>query len=449
MNNVISEFDLVLKGATVVLPHPTRSRLTEAVVEIAVRNGKIVEVADRVRGVAARTLDLTGLHVLPGVVDSQVHFREPGLTHKEDLESGTRGALLGGVTTVFEMPNTNPTTTTVDAFNDKLRRAQNRCHTNYAFYIGGSPENASQLGQLERLPHCPGIKIFMGSSTGTLLIEDDATLEKVLTNGNRRVIVHSEDEARLRERKPLAEAAGNVRFHPQWRDEETAFRATRRLLTAARKTGRPVHVLHVTSGGEMDFLQTQKDIATVEVLPQHLTLSAPECYDRLGTLAQMNPPIREVYHRERLWRAVLDGTVDVLGSDHAPHTLAEKAKPYPQSPGGFPGVQTIITIMLNHVNQGRLPLTRFVELMGEGPRRVFGLRHKGRIEVGADADFTVIDMKKTRTIKNSWIASKVKWTPFDGMTTQGWAVMAIMAGEIAMREDEILLPHRGQPVVFT
>ncbi|MBX2987241.1 MAG: dihydroorotase [Bdellovibrionaceae bacterium] len=445
----MEHFDLLLKNAHVVLPLPQGESLGVQQLDLGLKDGRIAAIGPRLAAEATEILDLTGLHVLPGVIDSQVHMREPGLEHKEDLETGTRGALLGGITSVFEMPNTNPSTTTRAAFEEKLRRAAGRCHTNYAFFIGGSPDNVEQLAELEIQPHCAGIKVFMGSSTGTLLVEEDVTLERILRAGRRRVIVHCEDEARLKERKHLAVEGAHARFHPVWRDELTALRATQRLLALARKTSRPVHVLHVTSAEEMDFLKTQKDIATVEVLPQHLTLEAPECYERLGTLAQMNPPIRDGRHRERLWKAVLDGTVDVLGSDHAPHTLEEKSKTYPQSPSGFPGTQTLVTLMLDHVNAGRLPLTRFVELVGEGPRRVFGLESKGRIAVGADADLTVVDLKKTRRIENKWIASRAGWTPFDGLRTTGWPVMAVLGGRIAMREDEILLPHSGKAVDFT
>lgn len=444
----MSRADLLLKGGVAVLPDPRTGRLTETSVDIAVTDGRISDIAAGLNVTAAETLDLKGLHVLPGVIDSQVHFREPGLTHKEDLESGTRGALLGGVTAVFEMPNTKPSTTTADLFADKLARAKDRCHVHYGFYIGAAPENAEGLAELERLPHCSGVKVFMGSSTGNLLIEDDELLRRVLKSGARRVIVHSEDEARLRERKHIAIEGAHPRFHPVWRDEETALRSTRRLLAIAREVGRPVHVLHVTTAEEMDLLKTQKDIASVEILPQHLTLSAPECYERWGTFAQMNPPLRDKRHQARLWQAVLDGTVDVMGSDHAPHTREEKMKPYPESPSGFPGVQTLVPIMLNHVNNGRLPLTRFVDLVGEGPRRVLGVQRKGRIAVGMDADFTIVDLKKQKRIENSWIASKCGWSIFDGMDVTGWPVMTILLGKIAMRDDQIVTPHAGQAVDF-
>lgn len=444
----MARVDLLLKGATAVLPDSKTGKLTETAADVAVTAGRITNIGTSLAVDAAETLDLRGLHLLPGVIDSQVHFREPGMTHKEDLETGTRGALLGGVTAIFEMPNTKPSTTTKEAFEQKLGLAKNRAHVHYAFYMGAAPENADRLGELEVLPHCSGVKVFMGSSTGTLLIEEDDVLRRVLQSGRRRVIVHSEDEKRLRERKPIAIEGAHPKFHPIWRDEETAVRSTKRLLAIARETKRPVHVLHVTTADEMAILKESKDIATVEILPQHLTLSAPECYERLGTFAQMNPPIRDKRHQDGLWKAVLDGTVDVLASDHAPHTREEKMKPYPESPGGFPGVQTLVPLMLNHVNAGKLPLTRFVELVTEGPKRVMGAKNKGRIAVGFDADFTVVDLKKRRRIENSWIASRVGWSPFDGMDVTGWPVMTVLKGRVAMREDQILLPSIGEPVDF-
>ncbi|MNK12080.1 Dihydroorotase [compost metagenome] len=444
----IRPFDLIIKDAICLLPHSSGTGLTEQKADIAILDGHIALIRDSINDPAVKTINAKGLHALPGVIDSQVHFREPGLTHKEDLETGTRAAILGGVTSIFEMPNTNPPTTTKELFEDKLARAHNRAHANYAFFVGAGHDNIEEMANLEKLPHCSGIKIFMGSSTGNLLVEDDASLERILSKGTRRVIVHSEDEMRLRERKHIASDNADVHFHPVWRDVETAVNSTKRLLKIARKTGRPIHVLHVSTGDEMDILMNNKDIATVEVLPQHLTLYAPECYDRLGTYAQQNPPIREKRHLERIWKAVLDGTADVIGSDHAPHTKEEKDRPYPASPSGVPGVQTLLPIMLNHVHDGRLSLTRFVEMVTENPRRVFGIKNKGRLAQGFDADITLVDLKKERTIDNSWIASRCGWTPFHGMKVTGWMTHTIVGGHLAMESDVVVDAHKGQPVDF-
>jgi dihydroorotase len=415
--------------------------------DVAIRDGRIAALGDLGRADAREIVDVTGLHILPGVVDSQVHLREPGSEYKEDLETGGRAAVLGGVTTVFEMPNTKPPTTSPEALADKVARARHRMYCDFAFYGGATTENVDLLAAMEREPGCCGIKIFMGSSTGTLLVEKDEDVLRVLKAIRRRAAVHSEDEFRLRERRPLA-LTGRVETHPVWRDAEAAMLCTERLLRLAREAGKRIHVLHVSTAEEIPLLAAHKDIATVEVTPQHLTLAAPGCYEELGTLAQMNPPIRGAEHRDGLWRGVADGVVDVLGSDHAPHTREEKADAYPKSPSGMPGVQTLVPVMLDHVNAGRLTLSRFVDLTSHGPQRIFGMARKGRIAVGYDADLTIVDLAARRTITNEWIASRCGWTPYDGRTVTGWPIGTVVRGRRVMWEDEILGEARGEPVLF-
>jgi dihydroorotase len=433
--------DLLIRGGICVTPNG----IGEA--DVAVTGGRIAAIGSLGPMKAADIFDAKGLHVLPGVIDTQVHFREPGNEHKEDLESGSRAAVLGGVTAVFEMPNTHPPTTTRLAIEDKLARAKGRMHCDYAFYVGATAGNLGALGMLEQLPGVAGVKAFLGSSTGTLLLDGEDDIFAALKAGRRRMAVHSEDEARLRERKSLA-ARGDPRTHPFWRDVETARLSTERVLRLARAAGRRVHVLHVTTEEELPLLAYARDFATVETTPQHLTLTAPDCYERLGTYAQMNPPIRESRHREALWRAVNDGLVDVIGSDHAPHTREEKEKTYPDTPSGMPGVQTLVTILLDHVNAGRLSLERFVDLTSAGAARIFGIAGKGRIVRGYDADFTIVDLNAKRKIENSWIASKCGWTPFDGMTTTGWPIATIIRGRTIMRDGAVTAAGQGQPVRF-
>jgi dihydroorotase len=434
-------FDLIVRGGEVV------NHAGRGMADIGVRDGRIFAVGDLGQASAGEVFDATGLTVLPGVIDSQVHFREPGLEWKEDLETGSQCAVRGGVTAVFEMPNTEPTTTDPDALVDKLARAKGRMHCDHAFYVGGTHNNAPFLGELERLPGCCGIKVFMGASTGTLLIADDEGVEAVLRHTNRRAAFHSEDEYRLVERRPLART-GDWTSHPEVRDPQTAIQSTQRLVRIARKLGKRIHVLHVTTHQEIDFLAHNKDVASVELTPQHLTLVGPEAYERLKGYAQMNPPIRDASHQPGLWRGITMGIADVLGSDHAPHTREEKARPYPASPSGMPGVQTLVPIMLTHVAEGRLTLERFVDLTSHGPNRVFGIAGKGRIAEGYDADLTIVDLKARRVIRHEDMATRSGWTPFDGMEAKGWPMATIIRGRVVMRDDEIIAKGLGEPVRF-
>lgn len=436
-------FDLILRGGTVVLPGMT----VEA--DIGVRNGKIAALGDLSEASAAETLPCRGLHVLPGVIDTQVHFREPGATHKEDIEHGTMAAAAGGVTAIFEMPNTTPLTTTPETFAQKMEIASHSAYCDYAFYFGGTAVNARNLGEWENIPGVCGIKIFMGSSTGDLLSATDDEVRAVLSNGKRIVAVHAEDEMMMNEnKKTILGDSHDVTLHPVWRSPESCVSATSRLIRIAREIGRRVHVLHISTAEELEILAANRDIATCEVLPNHLTLAAPECYERLGTRAQQNPPIREQRHQDALWQAVRNGLIDILGSDHAPHTAEEKAKEYPASPSGTPGVQTLVPVMLDHVNAGRLTLERFVDLTAYGPARVHQIANKGRICPGYDADFTVVDMKAKKEITNKQQKSRSNWTPYDGMKVTGWPIATVIRGKIVMRDGEIEGLPSGQPVRF-
>ena len=443
---IFMNFDLVLLNGEIVVFQ--NGVLRRAHAHIGISNGRISKISSNTLH-GKQEIDVTHLTVLPGVIDTQVHFREPGLTHKEDLESGTRSAALGGVTSVFEMPNTNPPTVSLSDLQAKFRLAKDRAWVNYAFYVGASHDNIGELATLEQTPGCSGIKIFMGSSFGSLLVDNESDLELILKNGTRRVIVHAEDELRLKERKSIATESKTVTKHHIWRDPQTSLIATTKLLQVARKVGRKVHVLHVTTKEEVSLLEKNKDIASFEITPNHLSFVAPDCYERLGSLVQMNPPIRELEHQQALWKAVQNGSADIIGTDHAPHTKEEKSKEYPSSPSGIPGVQTLVPVMLNHIHQGKLSLERFVELTCENPRKVFGCQSKGRIEEGLDADFTLVDLKKERIIENKWIASKCGWTPFDGMKVTGFPTHTIIDGKIIMQEDTLLQPGLGTKILFT
>lgn len=447
METTSKKLDLKIINGTVLTTTPTGD-IREMRTDLGISNQRIVSIGDLVNTESSETLNAKGLHVLPGIVDSQVHFREPGGTHKEDLESGTKAAVLGGVTAVFDMPNTNPPTTTQETYLEKLSLLKNRAWCDVGFYIGASSDNIEQLAQLETLESCPGIKIFMGSSTGSLLVADDISLEKVLRAGKGRVAVHCEDEDRLNERKHIAIEGKAARFHPFWRDEDSALKATQRLIALAQKTHRQVHILHVSTSQEVEFLSANKNWATIEVLPQHLTLAAPECYERLGNFAQQNPPIRTQGHQAALWHALEKGIIDVIASDHAPHTVKEKKKDYPSSPSGMPGVQTLVPIMLNHVNQNRLSLSHFVKLAAINPSQIFHLKDHGQLCLNAAANLTIVDMKAEKRIENKWIASRCGWTAYDGMKVRGWVTSTILRGQMVMLEDQVLGKPEGRGLVF-
>jgi dihydroorotase len=432
-------YDLILRNGTVHTPGgPVHG-------DVGVRDGMIAGIG--ITGDAGEIIDCTGLDVLPGVIDSQVHFREPGLEGKENLETGSRSAVLGGVTAVFEMPNTHPNTDSADAITDKLTRAKGRMWCDHAFYVGATAANAESLAELERMPGTAGVKIFMGASTGDLLVSDDESLERVLRSGSRRVAIHAEDEPRMNARKG-ERIEGDPASHPVWRDDESALLATKRIIALAHKTGRRIHILHISTPAEFDYIAAHKAIATCEVTPQHLTFAGEEAYPRLGTFVQMNPPIRSGAHRAGLWAGVNQGIPDVMGSDHAPHTREEKAKPYPASPSGMPGVQTLLPLMLDHVAAGRLTLERLIELTSAGPQRVFGLIGKGRIVQGYDADFSIVDLKARWTIEESWVASKCGWSPFTGMTLTGRPLGTVIRGRRVMWEGTLAPRAEGLPLRF-
>jgi dihydroorotase len=396
---------------------------------------------------SSKVYDATDKVVLPGIIDTQVHFREPGSTDSEDLESGSRAAVLGGVTALFEMPNTNPPTSNLVEFDKKLQAAKNRMHSNYAFYFGATPDNANQLAQLKDVEGCCGVKLFAGSSTGNLLVDKEADIEKVISSSDRIVSIHSEDEDIIKLRKKFIKK-GDVHSHAEWRNVEVAMSSTRRVVKIAERYNKKIHVLHVTTREEVDFLAMHKKNVSFETTPQHLTMYAPDCYDKLGTYAQMNPPLRTKEHYDRLWVAIKNNIVDVLGSDHAPHLKENKDKEYPNSPSGMPGVQTIFPVMLDHVNNGKLTLQQLINLMCENPCKIFGIKNKGYLKEGYDADLTIADMNKEVVIKNEMIASKCGWTPFNNHKVKGFPVATIVNGYLVMTDGKVVVESKGTPLRF-
>ena len=445
-------FDLIIRDALALLPHPKDpDQIIEEEVDIAIHKGRISQIGPLSAAKAKEEfLAKAQLHALPGLIDSQVHFREPGLTHKEDIHQGSLSALKGGICAFFDMPNTLPPTGDGQALDHKINLAQKNSFCDFAFYLAALPENKNSLHLLENHKACPGVKLFLGNSTGNLALEDEDSLSMVFSNRKRRTAIHSEDEGRLQERRHLAYkepiSAGN---HPLWRDPETGLISTKRVLALAEKHKTPIHILHISTKEEIHFLKQHKGpLVSTELTPQHLSLTAPDCYEEYGTLAQMNPPIRDSSHNEVLWKALQTGLVDMLGSDHAPHTLEEKQKPYPKSPSGMPGTQTLLPLMLNHVNQGRLDLKLLVRLLAHNPAKIFKLKDQGQLKVGAKAHITVVDLKSKWKISSDWLASKCGWSPFEGWSVQGRPVCVFLHGEKVMVEGEVLGPPRGLPIEF-
>ena len=437
-----AHFDLIIRGGTCVLPWG------ETRADIGVRHGHIAAIGTASDATADQVVEAGGLHVLPGLIDPHVHLRDPGNAAVETIPTGTRAAVLGGLTAVFDMPNTSPSITDAGQLAWKRGYVESVAWCDMGLYVGGTRSNTPELAELELEAGVCAIKVFAGSSTGDLMVEDDASLEKLMRVGRRRIAYHSEDEYRLQERKHLYKSGDPYACHAEWRDVEAAFLGTRRLMALARKTGRPAHILHVSTAEELDYLKDFRDIATSELLVNHLTQYAPDVYERLGGFGVMNPPIRDRRHYDAAWAAVADGTVDTIGSDHAPHPRDAKLKPWPDCPAGLTGVQTLVPIMLDHVNAGRLGLGRMVDLMCAGPARVYGAVGKGRIAAGYDADFTLVDMQATRVITNDWIASPCGWTPFDGTRVTGWPMATIVRGHVVMRDDEVLGQPEGRLVTF-
>ena len=433
-------FSLIIKNGSCYID----GKLTQT--DIGLSGNKIKKIG-KIELNSSKVYDATDKVVLPGIIDTQTHFREPGSTDVEDLESGSRAAVLGGVTSLFEMPNTNPPTSNLVEFDKKLQLAKNRMHSNYAFYFGATPDNIEQLSKLKDVEGCCGVKLFAGSSTGKLLVDKEADIEKVISNSDRVVSIHSEDEEILNLRKKFIKE-GDVHSHPEWRNTECAISSTRRVVKIAERYNKKIHVLHVTTKEEVDFLAMHKKNVTFEITPQHLTLYAPDCYDKLGTYAQMNPPLRTKEHYDRLWVAIKNNIVDVLGSDHAPHSKENKNKNYPNTPSGMPGVQTIFPIMLDHVNNGKLTLQQLINLMCENPCKIFGIKNKGYLKEGYDADLTIADMNKEVTIKDEMIASKCGWTPFNNHKVKGFPVGTIVNGNLVMSDGKVIVESKGTPLKF-
>lgn len=413
--------------------------------DVLTRGGEIIQVASEITASADIEIDANGLTLLPGVIDPQVHFREPGLEHKEDLFTASCACARGGVTSFLEMPNTRPLTITQEALDDKLRRAAAKCLVNYGFFIGATPENLPDI--LDANPTC-GIKIFMGSAHGHLLVKDEAELEPIFAKGKRLIAVHAEDQARINQRKQEFANITDPAIHSTIQDNQAALNATLLALKLSKKYQRRLHILHLSTAEEAELLRVDKPSwVTAEVTPQHLLLNT-SAYEKIGTLAQMNPPLRLAHDNEVLWQALLDGVIDFIATDHAPHTLEEKAKGYPNTPSGMPGVETSLPLMLTQAMQGRCSVAQVANWMSTAVAKAYGIPKKGLIEPGFDADLVLVDLENYHPVLREEVVSKCGWSPFEGWSLTGWPLITIVGGQVVYEKGKLHTDVRGQALRF-
>ncbi|WP_138502876.1 dihydroorotase [Nostoc sp. PA-18-2419] len=432
---------LLIRQARIILPNGELM-----IGDVLTRDRQIVEVAPEIsQTVVARQIDAQGLTLLPGVIDPQVHFREPGLEHKEDLFTASCACAKGGVTSFLEMPNTRPLTTTQQPLDDKLERASNKCLVNYGFFIGATADNLPDLLLAEPTP---GIKIFMGSMHGQLLVDGETALESIFAKGSRLIAVHAEDQARINQRRQEFANIHDVAIHSQIQDNQAALLATQLALKLSQKYQRRLHILHLSTAEEAELLRQDKPSwVTAEVTPQHLLLNA-SAYEQIGTLAQMNPPLRSPHDNEVLWQALRDGVIDFIATDHAPHTLEEKAQEYPNTPSGMPGVETSLALMLTAAMQGKCTIAQVVNWMSKAVAVAYGIPNKGAIAPGYDADLVLVDLNTYRPVRREELLTKCRWSPFEGWNLTGWAVTTIVGGEIVYDKGQVNTQVRGQALTF-
>ncbi len=428
----------LIRNATVVLPDEIGS------FNVMIENGQIIDVSASATAAADEVIDAKGLHLIPGVIDDQVHFREPGLTHKEDLLTATRACAKGGVTSFLEMPNTKPTTTSVAALHDKLALAAGKCLVNYGFYIGATPTNLTELQNARRTP---GIKIFIGSSTGDLLVDDQAALERIFGETTLPICAHCEDESTVRANAAALDGGKDVADHSRIRDNRAALISTKRAVDLAERHKHQFHVLHVSTAEEVEFLRGTSDLISAEACPHHLFFSIND-YPRLGSLIQMNPSIKSKADTEGVWQGLMDGTIEVIATDHAPHTMEEKRQPYPKSPSGLPAVENSLALMLNQVAHGRCLLSQVVSWMCEAPARIWKLSRKGAIRVGYDADLVLVDLNKTMEVRNEDQLTKCGWTPWHGSSLTGWPVRTMVMGQTVFLHGKLDEAVRGHEIQY-
>jgi dihydroorotase len=433
---------LLIRHAEIILPNGE-----SMIGDVLTQGRQIVQLGQEITNASPTyEIDARGLTLLPGVIDPQVHFREPGLEHKEDLFTASCACAKGGVTSFLEMPNTRPLTISQSALDDKLQRAASKCLVNYGFFIGATGENLPDL--LSASP-TPGIKVFMGSMHGQLLVSQEEILEAIFAQGNRLIAVHAEDQARINQRKQEFAGIEDLAIHSQIQDNQAALLATQLALKLSKKYQRRLHILHMSTAEEAELLRHDKPSwVTAEVTPQHLLLNT-SAYATIGSLAQMNPPLRSPHDNEVLWQALRDGIIDFIATDHAPHTLAEKAQTYPNTPSGMPGVETSLPLMLTAAMAGKCTVAQVVQWMSKAVAVAYGIPNKGEISPGYDADLVLVDLKNYREVKREEVLSKCGWNPFEGWNLTGWPVTTIVGGEIVYDHGQVNTQIRGQALTFS
>ncbi|MDM3857351.1 MAG: dihydroorotase [Aphanizomenon gracile PMC649.10] len=433
---------LLIRHAEIILPNGE-----SMIGDVLIEGRQITQVGQEITNATPTCdIDAQGLTLLPGVIDPQVHFREPGLEYKEDLFTASCACAKGGVTSFLEMPNTRPLTITQSALDDKLQRAAQKCLVNYGFFIGATADNLPDL--LSAQP-TPGIKVFMGSMHGQLLVNQEEALEAIFAQGTRLIAVHAEDQGRINQRKQEFAGITDPAIHSQIQDNLAALLATQLALKLSKKYQRRLHILHMSTAEEAELLREDKPSwVTAEVTPQHLLLNT-SAYATIGTLAQMNPPLRSPHDNQVLWQALRDGIIDFIATDHAPHTLEEKAQTYPNTPSGMPGVETSLPLMLTAAMDGKCTVAQVVQWMSKAVAVAYGIPNKGEITPGYDADLVLVDLKNYHEVKREEVVSKCGWNSFEGWNLTGWPVTTIVGGEIVYDHGQLNTQVRGQALTFS
>ncbi len=418
---------------------------------VVVSDGKIKEVGrgQKYDG-SFETIDLKGKYILPGLIDVHVHFRTPGMTEKEDWVTGSKAALAGGVTTVLDMPNTIPATINAEILEQKRAIVQPQSLVNYGFYLGATHGNVSELAKAKNIA---GVKIYMGSSTGSLLVDNKEKLEEFFAEAapnksNKLLAIHAETESCIREGMEKFKDSDDARKHSLIRAPECAYDAVKEALHLAKKYGTRTHICHLSTAKELEVVKKFKSVLiSVEVTPHHLFLNDQD-YETYGNLVKVNPPLRSMQDQVALWGGIKNGLVEMVSTDHAPHLLEEKRLPYGQAPSGLPGVQTMLPLLLNAVNEEKLTLQKVVELCAYNPARKFKIAGKGEIIEGADADLTIVDMDFTEKVCHKFLWTKPDWSPFHGWVLKGWPVMTFVGGELMYEWRDKFGKMPGKEVTF-